>query len=347
MRRDPLGVVGVILPWSGGLSEFFLKVAPALVCGNSVICKPSTLASRALYEVVKALSEIGAPAGLCNLVLGRGATVGQTLVSHPGVRAVSFSGTGSVGETVAKTAAGLMKRTSLRLGSKNAAILLKDCDLTKAVAGTVVSALQWQAESPLSTPRILVHESIQSAFLDGFLTAVRGLRMGDPLEDATQIGPLITERHRHQAQRYWDLAKQEGAKALFGDEPLDLPSTLNQGHFLSPKVLKDLSNCSELHHVDFYAPIVSVQEFKYPHEAIKMANNTQFGRAATLWTQDVKLAHKVANGLQVGAVAINTALAQEPWEVQAATKNSGTSVEGGPRSFDFYTDLKTITLGLE
>ncbi len=340
--RESLGVVGVLLPWSGGYSELCLKLGPALMAGNAVLCKPSTHTSRMVDSALRWLVEAGLPAGVCNVIFGRGKTVGQTMVSHPGVRAIAVGGTVATGEAVAKTAAVLMKRVSLRLGTKNAALVLKDCDLPQAIAGTVRSALQWQGQSPLATPRILVQEAIYKDFIEGFLRAVGDLKIGDPMDPETQYGPLVSHERLAVLREFRQLGQREGAKTLLGEEPLVLPEKFRGGAFLRPQVLQNLSTCSELHHLDFFGPVLAIQDFKYAHEAVKLANNTPFGGLATLWTQDLATAQKVASGLQVGRVWINAVPSLEPSEVQCATKNSGNSQEGGARSIEFFTQLKAI-----
>lgn len=344
--REPTGVVGVITSWSLPFPLLTARVAAALITGNAVICKPSELASRSAYELALLISEAEIPAGVCNVILGRGEVVGQTLSSHPGVRAVAFAGSAETGEKVGKAAAAMFKNTNLQMGGKNAALVLKDCDLKRAVLGTIRSSFLGQGQLPWNTSRIFVQDAIYNEFTEMFVKEVNELGTGDPLEKSTFIGPLISKWHLEKVGRALASAVKEGGKLLTSEGDFHLPARVKNGFFLRPTVLSDLTNCSDLHQTELLGPVVTIQSFKYPHEAVKFANSTPFGLAATLWTQDVTKAHRVVQGLKVGHVWVNSWLQNDLRLPVGGMKTSGLGREGGDALLDFFTELKTVSINL-
>ena len=344
--REPMGVVGVVTSWSLPLQVLLGRVGAALISGNAVVCKPSELASRSAYELAQLMGEAGLPAGVCNIVFGRGEVVGQTLCSHPGVRALAFVGSNETGEKVAKSVAPQFRRMNLQMGGKNAAIVLSDCDLKRAVLGTVRSSFLAQGQLPWTTSRIFVQETLYNEFCELFVKEVGELGIGDPLDKSTFIGPLISKWHRERVERGLRSAIQEGAKVLTAEGELHLPERVKDGYFLRPTVLSDLSNCSDLHQTELLGPVVTVQSFKYPHEAVKRANSTPYGLAASLWTQDITKAHRLAQSLKVGQVWINSWMNRDPRLPTGGMKTSGVGYEGGDALLDFFSESKTISVNL-
>ncbi|MBX7232031.1 MAG: aldehyde dehydrogenase [Bdellovibrionales bacterium] len=344
--REPLGVVGLITPWNLPLYLLTWKLAPALVTGNTVVCKPSELTPTTTHLLSEVCHEVGLPPGVVNIVHGRGATAGATLASHPGVSAISFTGGTETGEKIQALAGSTFKKVSLELGGKNAVILLKDAPLDKIIPEIIRSSFLNQGEICLCGSKILVQESIYQEFLKRFVEETQKIVVGDPMLDSTFMGALISQHHFEKVQKNIAQALKEGGTQLAGHEPLHLPEPIAQGYFLRPTVITDLSNCSPLHQTEIFGPVVTVNSFKYPHEAIKWANNSPYGLSASLWTQDISKAHKLARDLQVGTVWINCWLKRDLRVPFGGVKHSGVGREGGDYSLDFFTEPKTICIQL-
>jgi len=344
--REPVGVVASITSWSLPFQLLTARMAAAVMSGNAVICKPSELASRSAYEFAQLINEAQIPPGVCNIILGRGEVVGKTLASHPGIRAVAFAGSSETGEKIAKAAASGFKRTNLQMGGKNAAIVVKDCDLKRAVLGTIRSSFLAQGQLPWTTSRIFIQDTIYDEFVEMFVKEVNELGIGDPQEKSTFIGPLISKWHTEKVGRGLESAIKEGARLLTSEGDLHLTARVKNGYFLRPAVLSDLTNCSDLHQTELSGPVVTVQAFKYPHEAVKWANSTPFGLAATIWTQDVTKAHRLVQGLKVGQVWVNSWMQRDPRLPVGGIKTSGLGREGGDALLDLFSELKTISVNL-
>ncbi|MCB0407272.1 MAG: aldehyde dehydrogenase [Bdellovibrionales bacterium] len=345
--RQPLGVAGLISPWNLPLYLLTWKIAPALACGNTAVCKPSEFTSKTASLLGAIFNEAGLPPGVCNIVLGRGETVGQTLVSHPGVPLISFTGGTATGEKILKSTASHFKKVSLELGGKNATIVLKDADLKKTIPGVIQASFMNQGEVCLCGEKILVQEEIYDEFLEKFVAATKELQVGDPQDPKTFMGPLVSEPHYLKVKSLIDLARKDKGKIIYGgDRPEGLPEKLKNGYFLNPTIITDISNCSELHQTEVFGPVVTVAPFKYNHDAAKWANNSPYGLSASIWTENLSKAHKLAAGLDVGTVWINTWLNRDLRVPFGGFKASGQGREGGSHSIDFYTELKTVSIAL-
>jgi acyl-CoA reductase-like NAD-dependent aldehyde dehydrogenase len=342
--RQPVGVAGLISPWNLPLYLLTWKIAPALACGNTVVCKPSEFTSMTAFLLGEILNEAGVPKGVCNIVLGRGETAGHTLVSHPGVPLISFTGGTATGEKILKSTAPHFKKVSLELGGKNATIVLKDADLKKTIPGVILASFQNQGEVCLCGEKILVQEEVYEEFLEQFVAATKKLVVGDPKDEKTFMGPLVSRPHLDKVMSLIELAKKDKGKILTGGDQPELSGSLKNGYFLNPTVIADLSNCSELHQTEVFGPVVTVAPFKYNVDAAKWANNSPYGLSASVWTENLSKAHKLAAQLDVGTVWINTWLNRDLRVPFGGMKASGQGREGGEHSIDFYTEQKTVSI---
>lgn len=345
--RKPIGVAGLISPWNLPLYLLTWKIAPAIAAGNTVVCKPSEFTSKTAFLLGDILNEAGVPKGVVNMVLGQGNPAGAYLVKHPGVPLISFTGGTATGEKIQTMAAPHFKRLSLELGGKNASIVLKDADLPKMLPQIARGSFLNSGQICLCGSKILVQEDIYKDFLAELVKHVEGLTVGDPMDKNNFMGPLVSKAHYDKVLSLLEQAKKDGGKVVAGGVRPDLPEKYKNGYFLRPTVIADLSNCSEIHQTEIFGPVITVNSFKYPHEAVKMANNSPYGLSATVWTKNLNLAHKVAAGLDVGTVWVNTWLKRDLRLPFGGAKASGIGREGGDYSLDFFTETKTVCISLE
>lgn len=339
-HRVPVGVVGLITPWNLPLYLLTWKVAPALGLGNAVVAKPSELTPRTADALADLLEEAGLPAGLYNLVHGLGPEAGEPLVSHPDVRAVSFTGGTATGAKVAAAAGA--KKLSLELGGKNPGIVFADADFDAAVAGVARAAFTNQGQICLCSSRILVESSIHDRFAKALAAKAAALRIGDPLDPQTDQGSLVSPQHLAKVETYLDLARSEGARFHTGGGRPDLPATLAQGAFLEPTVLTGVRQESRLVQEEIFGPVATVQPFSSEDEAVRLANGVRYGLAATVWTTDAAKARRVAERLETGMVWVNCWLVRDLAVPFGGMKDSGFGREGGEWSVDFYSEARNI-----
>lgn len=342
--RQPVGVAGLISPWNLPLYLLTWKIAPALAYGNTAVCKPSEFTSMTAFMLAHLLKEAGLPEGVCNIVFGTGEKTGSVLVDHPSVPLISFTGGTATGEKIYKSAAAHVKKLSLELGGKNPNIIFNDADLKKCIPMTVKSSFSNQGEICLCGSRIYVQEGIYDQFLTEFKAETEKLIVGDPLNEDTFMGPLVSRQHFDKVMGAIEQAKKERAKILTGGEKLNLPSELSNGYFMRPTIITELDRCSDLMQTEIFGPVVTVTPFKYLKDAIEMANIGPYGLSATVWTQDVTRAHKVAAKLDVGTVWINTWMRRDLRVPFGGMKASGLGREGGENSIEFFTETKTVSL---
>ena len=341
--RQPVGVAGLIAPWNLPLYLLTWKIAPALACGNTAVCKPSEFTSHTAYLLGEILNQAGIPKGVCNIIFGLGDPAGSYLVKHPGVPLISFTGGTVTGQKIQAMAAEHVKKLSLELGGKNATIVLKDADLDKVVPEVARASFLNQGEICLCGSRLLVAEEIHKEFVERLVSHVKTLKVGDPSADETFMGPLVSKPHYDKVTSLLAQAVKDGGKVLTGGgRPENLPAALKDGFFLSPTVIDDLTQCSEIQQTEIFGPVVTVNTFKYPHEAVKWANNTPYGLSASVWTKNLTQAHKIAAGLKVGTVWINTWLKRDLRVPFGGMKGSGLGREGGDHSLDFFLETKNV-----
>lgn len=345
--REPFGVCGLISPWNLPLYLLTWKIAPAIAMGNTVVCKPSEETSASAHLLSQVLLDVGLPAGVVNIVYGRGETAGAALVSHPGVPMISFTGGTETGLRIQELAAPRFKRLSLELGGKNANIVFKDADIAKAIKGTLSASFLNSGQICLCGSRLLVQEDIYKEFTQELAKAVAELKVGPPEDKDTFMGPVISEGHLQKVMQAIAKAKEEKGKVLTGGDRAQVAAPYDKGYFIQPTIVEDLTNCSEIWQEEVFGPFVTVMPFKYPADAVKWANTSSYGLSASLWTKDLARAHKVAAQIQAGTVWVNTWMKRDLGMPFGGMKQSGIGREGGELSLQTYSELKTVCISLE
>jgi len=339
--NKPVGVGALITPWNLPLYLLSWKVAPAIGMGNTVVCKPSELTPMTADLMMRVIDEVGLPAGVVNLVHGDGAGAGAPLVAHSDVDLVSFTGGTSTGEKVAASAAPAFKKLSLELGGKNASIVFADCDMDSTVAGVVRAGFLNQGQVCLCGSRVLVEDSAYTEFRDRFVDAVEAMRIGDPSDESTDLGALISEDHLAKVQSYVELATQEGGTLLTGGTPC-LPSGFEGGNWMAPTVIEGLSPDSRCSTEEIFGPVVTLHPFGSEDEAVTIANNTRYGLAGSVWTSDLDKGRRVSEAIDTGMVWVNTWLHRDLRVPFGGVKDSGVGREGGKWSLGFFSEAMNV-----
>ncbi|MCB9027258.1 MAG: aldehyde dehydrogenase [Bdellovibrionaceae bacterium] len=343
-RHEPIGVTGLIAPWNLPLYLMTWKIAPSLAVGNTAVCKPSELSPMTASMLGEVFNEAGLPPGVCNIVQGRGETVGDSIVTHPGIPLISFTGGTDTGAIILQKAGKMFKKMGMELGGKNANIIFKDAELDKCIETTLRSSFLNSGQVCLCGSRIFVQQEIYNEFMDRFVQATKNIKVGDPRDKNNFMGPVVSKEQKEKVLAAIAQAKQEGGKILAGEESLELPEANQQGYFVRPTIIDDLTDCSDLWQKEIFGPVVTVRPFKYKHDAIKWANNTSFGLSASVWTRDLKTAHSVAQELKVGTVWVNAWSKRDLRVNFGGYKESGLGREGGDDSINFYTEQKNICI---
>ena len=339
--RHPLGVAGLISPWNLPLYLLSWKIAPAIASGNTCVAKPSELTPLTANRLAELSLEAGVPAGVINIVHGLGAKAGEAIVAHRDVPAISFTGGTVTGARVAATAAPLFKKLSLELGGKNPNVIFADSDLEQAIATSIRSSFWNQGEICLCGSRIFVERAIYDTFVERFVAATKELRIGDPADDATNVGALISEAHEQKVTGYIALAQQEGGTVAVGGKRLD-----RRGFYVEPTVITGLSCDCRVLQEEIFGPVVTITPFDSEDEAIAFANSTRYGLSATLWTRDLQRAHRVAAALDGGTIWVNCWLLRDLRVPFGGMKESGVGREGGFESLRFFTEAKNVCVKL-
>ncbi len=344
---SPLGVVACISPWNLPLYLFSWKIAPALAAGNCVVAKPSELTPMTAFHLSEIAIEVGLPKGVLNILHGTGPNVGSPLVSHPKVKAVSFTGSTVTGKNIAQSTAGSFKKLSLEMGGKNANIIFSDCDFEKALVTTVRSSFSNQGQICLCGSRIFVERSIYEKFKVALVERTLKLKQGDPLKIETEQGALVSAGHRDKVLSYIDLAKKEGGKILCGGEVNSLEGAHAKGYYVKPTLIEGLGSNSRVNQEEVFGPVATLIPFDTEDEMIQMANSTKYGLAASVWTQDIAKGHRVAQRLETGIVWVNTWMLRDLRTPFGGVKESGVGREGGKHALEFMSEIKNICVGLE
>jgi aminomuconate-semialdehyde/2-hydroxymuconate-6-semialdehyde dehydrogenase len=344
-RRSPLGVVAVICPWNLPFLLMTWKVAPALACGNAVVVKPSEETPRTATLLAEVMHEAGIPDGVYNVVHGFGpGSAGEALTRHPGVDAITFTGESRTGEAIMAAAARGLRPISFELGGKNPALILADADVEAAIEGTARSAFMNSGQICLCTERVYVHRSLFTRVVEGLADRARRVVAGDPRLAATNLGPLISAAHRDKVLGYLDLARREGARVEAGGGTLEVGGPWAGGFWVEPTVWTGLAPSSRTEREEVFGPVCSVTPFDDDEEAIALANGTDYGLCAAVWTRDISRAHRLAGRIDAGLVWVNTWYLRDLRTPFGGTGRSGIGREGGRHSFDFYSETKTICI---
>lgn len=344
--RTPLGVVGCISPWNLPLYLFTWKIAPALAAGCTVVAKPSELTPMTAYLFSRICKEAGLPDGVLNIVHGLGGKAGQAIIEHRDVVAISFTGGTTTGKKIAATAAPMFKKLSLELGGKNPNIIFSDCDFDQAVSTSIHSSFSNQGEICLCGSRILVERSLYDRFVEEFVNRVKKLVVGDPADDGTRVGALVSEGHMEKVLSYIELAKEEGGKVAAGGEKVFVKGRCEGGYFVAPTVILGLDQQCRTNQEEIFGPVVTIMPFDKEEEVIDFANSTAYGLSATIWTENLKRAHRVAHQLKSGIVWVNCWLLRDLRTPFGGMKQSGVGREGGWEALRFFTEQKNICIKL-
>ncbi|MCS6999583.1 MAG: aldehyde dehydrogenase [Bacteroidota bacterium] len=344
--RQPVGVVGCISPWNLPLYLFTWKIAPAIAFGNTVVAKPSELTPRTATMFAALCKECALPAGVLNVVHGYGSEVGAAIVEHPRIRAISFTGSTTTGEYIARTAGPHFKKLSLELGGKNPTIIFADADLETALPTIVRAGFLNQGEICLCGSRVLVERSIYDTFVERFCEKVRSLRVGDPLDEHTEIGALVSEAHYHKVLNAIANAERDGGQILVGGKPAYVDGRCKNGWFVEPTVIVGLKPSCAANQEEIFGPVVTILPFDDEEEAIRIANSVRYGLAASIWTQNLRRAHAVAAQIECGVVWVNCWMLRDLRTPFGGIKASGIGREGGWEAYRFFTEAKNVCIKL-
>lgn len=342
--RQPIGIVGCISPWNLPLYLFTWKIAPALAAGNCVIAKPSEVTPVTAFLLGRICKEAGIPDGVLNIVHGLGPHCGEAIVKHPDIKAISFTGSTRAGERIASIAAPMFKKLSLELGGKNPNIIFADCDWNKMMETTIRSSFSNQGQICLCGSRILVEESVYEKFKTEFVHKVKQLTVGDPLDEKNKQGAIVSNVHFDKVMNCIILAKVEGGKILCGGNAVKPEGRCAEGYFIKPTVIEGLGPACKTNTEEIFGPVVTLQSFKTTEEALQLANATQYGLAATVWTQDISKANLVAAKIQSGIIWINCWLVRDLRTPFGGMKDSGVGREGGWEALRFFTEPKNVCI---
>ncbi|MCF8448853.1 MAG: aldehyde dehydrogenase [Taibaiella sp.] len=344
--RQPVGVVGCISPWNLPLYLFTWKIAPALAAGNCVVAKPSEVTPMTAYLLSIICIEAGLPAGVLNIIHGSGPDCGSAIVAHPGIKAISFTGSTRAGRQIAAVAAPMFKKISLELGGKNPNIIFADCDWDKMMRTTLQSSFSNQGQICLCGSRILVEESIYEKFKAEFVARTKKLLPGDPLDENSKQGSVVSKLHYDKVLSCIELAKQEGGIILAGGNAIDVGGRCTDGLFIEPTIIEGLGANCRTNMEEIFGPVVTIQSFKTEDEALQLANTSDYGLSATIWTQDVSRANRVAMKVNSGIIWVNCWLLRDLRTPFGGFKNSGVGREGGWEALRFFTEPKNVCIEL-
>ncbi len=342
--RQPIGVAGCISPWNLPLYLFSWKIAPALASGCTVVAKPSEITPMTAYLLSKICLEVDLPKGVLNIVHGTGAKVGAAIVSHKNVPVISFTGGTKTGENIALTTAPLFKKLSLELGGKNPNIIFADCNYDKMLSTTLLSSFSNQGQICLCGSRIFIEASIYDKFKADFIQKTNALKVGPPLNDGSKIGAIVSKPHFEKILSYIELAKQEGGKIVAGGNAKTLAGDYQNGYYIEPTIIENLAYDCRTNQEEIFGPVVTITPFTSEEVLIKMANSTQYGLAATVWTENINKANSIALKLESGIVWVNCWLHRDLRTPFGGIKKSGVGREGGFEAIHFFTEQKNICI---
>ncbi|MES2904089.1 MAG: aldehyde dehydrogenase [Pseudomonadota bacterium] len=344
-RHEPYGVVAAITPWNSPLLLVVWKLAPGLAAGNTFVLKPHEVASVGTLELAALFTEAGFPKGVVNVVTGTGAEVGEPLVTHPKVRKIAFTGGDLAGRAIYQTAARDFKPVTLELGGKSPNIVFDDANLDNAAKGSVLGMFNTSGQACIACSRVLVQDSIYDEFVERLIAHTSAARMGDPTDPATEMGPMGCRPHFEKVLGYLDLAREEGATVLLGGAAAQRPG-LEDGYFIEPTILGDVDNGMRIAREEIFGPVMAVIRFQDEEEAIRIANDSDFGLGAGVWTENMRRAIRVAHKLEAGSVYVNSYRVVSYMSPFGGYKNSGLGRENGLEAIKEYLQTKSVWFSL-
>jgi len=339
----PLGVIGLITPWNAPFMLETWKVAPALATGNTVVLKPAELSPLTANKLAEIIHKAQVPDGVFNIVHGFGETAGAALVAHPDVKAISFTGETTTGSTIIKNAADTLKKTSMELGGKSPLIVFDDADLERALDAAIWGIFSFNGERCTSNSRVFLHKNIKDQFVEKLKARVANIKIGDPMDSSTELGPLIEKGHYNKVKKYIEIAKKEGCEVVQGV----VPEKVKAGNFVPPTLLLNAKNDMRVCQEEIFGPVMAVIEFETDEEVLHMANDVSYGLAGFVWTKDLKRAHRMADAIEAGMLWINAQNVRDLRIPFGGMKDSGIGREGGHYAmFEFYTEPKVIHVAI-
>ena len=345
--RKPIGVVGCISPWNLPLYLFTWKIAPALASGNTVVAKPSEITPMTAFLFSKICHDAGLPKGVLNIVHGLGSKVGGAITKHPNIKAISFTGGTATGKKIASIAAPMFKKLSLELGGKNPNIIFADCDLDQAVSSSVLSSFSNQGQICLCGSRIFIEKKIYKDFKQKFLEKVKLLNVGDPLDQNTKIGALVSKSHMDKVLDYIRIAKKEGGILLCGGLKYIPKGRCKDGYFIVPTVFEGLPFDCITNQEEIFGPVVTLTPFESEEDVVNYANSTKYGLSATVWTKNILKANRISNQLQAGIIWVNCWLIRDLRTPFGRVKESGVGREGGTYALNFFTETTNVCISYD
>ena len=345
VQREPIGVVGQIVPWNFPLMFTSWKMGPALAAGNCIVLKPTELAPLSTLRIAELMDEIGFPKGVVNIVTGYGESAGARLAEHPDVGKIAFTGSTATGRRIVEASAGNLKKVQLELGGKGPNIVFEDAHLPAAVGGSAFAIFHNQGQACIAGSRLILHENIADAFLEKFVGLAKSIRLGDPLDPNTEMGPLTSKLHLERVLSYCDVARKEGGEFLCGGQQPSDPA-LASGYFIEPTIVR-AGRDATINREEVFGPFVSVTTFKTDEEALEIANNTDYGLGAGLWTNNLTRAHQFAQNIHAGMVWINSYKRVHPGSPFGGFGQSGYGREMGFEAMREYTQPKSVWVNVD
>lgn len=345
IEREPVGVVGQIVPWNFPMMFVSWKLGPALAAGNTVVMKPSEITPLSTLRIGELMQEVGFPPGVVNIVPGYGHTAGQHIAEHPGIDKVSFTGSTAVGRKVVGASAGNLKKVQLELGGKGPNIVFSDANIAAAVGGSAFAIFHNQGQACIAGSRLIVHEEVAEQFIDRFSALAKSIRIGDPLDTETELGPLTSKVHHERVLRYISIAEQEGGTILSGGK-VPPGKQFAKGYFIEPTIVRSKPG-DRVSQEEVFGPFVSLTTFKEDDEALAIANGTAYGLGAGLWTKDITRAHRFAKQLKAGMVWINCYKRVHPASPFGGVGQSGYGREMGFEAMREYTQPKSVWVNVD
>ncbi len=342
--RKPVGVAACISPWNLPLYLFSWKIAPALAAGNTVVAKPSEITPMTAYLLSEICHNIDLPAGVLNIVHGLGSNTGNSIISSDDIDLVSFTGGSSTGAHIAKILAPKFKKMSLELGGKNPNIIFDDCDFDEAIRTSLNSSFANQGQICLCGSRILIQRGIYEKFKNEFVAQTNKIIVGDPMNDKSRLGAIVSKLHYEKILNYIELAKKEGGSILSGGAPVKLAGNLSEGWYIRPTIIEGLDQQCRTNQEEIFGPVVTIQPFDTEEEAVELANSNNYGLAATIWTSDLSKAHRCSENIKSGIIWVNCWLQRDLRTPFGGMKNSGVGREGGWEALRFFTEPKNVCI---